>query len=148
MNERVPPPPILSTHWIVKAPARRPQILLAEGDDLTARVVRHRLERDGMEVEVVCDGVAALDALAKKAYDVALVDAVLAGVDGLDLVRRIRLGEAGSVHLRVGVVCWPGNDALLARAYALDADDVMVRPLSLVALSASVARMARRSRRR
>lgn len=99
-----------------------------------------------MDVTAVRDGVAAMDALSTQAFDVAIIDAVLVGVDGLDLVRRVRLGEAGPSDIGIGVLCWPGNDSLLARAYALDADNVMVRPLSLVALSASVARLARRPR--
>ena len=93
MTSGIPPHP--PTHWICRAPSARPQILLAEGDDLTARVIRHRLERDGMDVTVVRDGVSALQALADRSADVAIVDATLPGIDGLDLVRRIRLGEGG-----------------------------------------------------
>jgi len=89
--------------------------------------------------------VAALDALSSETFDVALIDAVLVGVDGLDLVRRIRMGETGDPDIGIGVLCWPGNDAMVARAYGLDADDVMMRPFSLVALSASVKRLARRT---
>ncbi len=99
-----------------------------------------------MEIDVVHDGVAALEAVETGRYDVVLVDAVLLGIDGLDLVRRIRSGKARTRSVAINVLCWPGNDAVIARAYALDADNVMMRPLSLLALSASTSRLSRRSR--
>lgn len=122
----------------------RPRVLLGEEDPITAHVLRHRLERDGMAVEMAPDGPAALRALAAGGVDAALLEANLAGVDGLDVLRRIRAGEAGPERLGVGLILWPGNDGLVARAYDLDADDVVVRPLSLVAVSASVRRLVRR----
>lgn len=128
------------------APPERPRVLLAEGDVITARAVRHRLERDRVDVVGVEDGPGALEALRTEPFGALVVDAALAGIDGLDLLRRVRAGDAGPPDLPVVVLAWPGNDAAVARAYDLDADGVLVRPLSLVALSASVRRLLRRSR--
>ena len=121
-------------------------MLLAEGDAITAHVLQHRLERDGAAVETTNDGPSTIDKLRTDAYDAAVLDADLVGIDGLDVLRRVRVGAAGPQDLPVMVLPWPGNDALAVRAYGLDADVVMSRPLSLATVSASVRRLARRSR--
>lgn len=126
------------------APDVRPRVLLADADAITADVIGHRLRRDGLAVDAVEDGPTALDALGGGGFHAAILGATLAGVGGLDMLRRIRAGEAGPPDLGVAVVLWPGNDRMVARAYDLDADDVLVRPLSLVAVSASVRRLLRR----
>ena len=124
--------------------SERPTVLLAEGDRITAHVVRHRLERDGVDVHTVEDGPAALHLLGILDFDAAVIDAELDGADGIDILGRIRGGEVGRPELPILVLTWPGNDGLAARAYDLDADLVMARPLSLVILSSSVRRLARR----
>lgn len=129
--------------------ATAPRVLLAEGDLLSARALRHRLERDGVRPVAVTDGPDALARLREPAPNAplraALLDAGLAGVDGLDVLRRIRAGEAGPPDLPVAILCRPGNDAAVARAYDLDADVVLIRPLSLVPVSAAASRLIRRS---
>ena len=138
----------MTLHEPVEPPAPpepRPRVLLAEGDAVSARVLRHRLERDGVDVLGAADGPDALGRLQDGPLRAALLDAGLAGADGLDVLRRIRSGEAGAAGLPVAVLCWPGNDALVARAYGLDADVVLVRPFSLVAVSAAVGRLVRRT---
>lgn len=130
-------------------PRPAPHVLLAEGDGLSARALRHRLERDGVRTVAASDGPGALDRLREGAggapLRAAVLDAGLPGVDGLHVLRRIRAGEAGPPDLPVAVLCRPGNDAMVARAYDLDADVVLVRPLSLLAVSAVAGRLLRRS---
>jgi len=120
-------------------------VLLAEEDAVTARVLRHRLERDGLAVDHVTDGPAALAHLARVPTAVALVNVALVGVDGFEVLRRVRSGEAGDPATAVVLVCWAGNDALVVRAFALGADDVVVRPFSLAEASARVRRLAVRA---
>ncbi len=156
--ERTSPPTLLpgepeatrlsGTPVLIARPAprdARPRVLLAEDDPISATVIRHRLERDGLDVAVVSDGPSALDALSSDdRIDAMLISATLPDVDGLEVLRRLRAGQTDRAHLGVGVILWPGNDRLVARAYDLDADDVVVRPFSLVAVSAGVRRLTRR----
>ncbi|MGB3544312.1 response regulator transcription factor [Rubrivirga sp.] len=118
-------------------------MLLAEGDSITAHVLRHRLERDGTAVDTSTNGPSTLEKLQSESFDAAVLDADLIGIDGLDILRRIRVGAVSRQDLPVLVLTWPGNDGLAARAYDLDADIVMGRPLSLAILSAGVRRLAR-----
>ena len=138
----------LAGHTPAERPAERggpPLVLLADGDDVTVRVLRHRFERDGLAVAVVATGFDALTALRTTAPAVALVNAALVGVDGFEVLQRVRRGEAGPAALPVVVTCWAGNDALVVRAFALDADDVLVRPFSLAEASARIRRLVRRA---
>lgn len=124
----------------------RLRVLVAEEDAITVRVLRHRLERDGLAVDAVADGLDALDRLTTAPPDVALLDVALVGLDGFELVRRIRAGEAGPRGLPVALLCGAGHDAQIVRGFALDADDVIVRPFSLAEVSARLRRLARRHR--
>ena len=122
----------------------RPRVLLAEGDSITAHVLRHRLERDGTAVETSADGPSTIELLRAETYHAVVLDADLIGIDGLDVLRRVRVGVAGRPDLPVMVLTWPGNDGQAARAYHLDADVVVSRPLSLTTVSAGVRRLTRR----
>jgi DNA-binding response OmpR family regulator len=120
-------------------------VLIADDDGVTVRVLRHRFERDGLAVDTVRDGVDALAALAAAPPTVALVNVALAGIDGFEVLRRVRAGDVGPPGLHVALMGWAGNDALLVRAFALDADDFIVRPFSLAEVSARIRRLARRA---
>lgn len=118
-------------------------MLVADDDALTIRVLRHRLERDGLAVDAVVDGFDAIERLVAAPPQAALLNVALSGVDGFEVVRRIRAGEAGPRDLRVALLCWAGNDALIVRGFALGADDLIVRPFSLAEVSARIRRLAR-----
>ena len=120
-------------------------MLIADEDAVTVRVLRHRFERDGLAVDTVADGAEALARLHTAPPDVALLNVALVGVDGFEILRRVRAGEAGPPDLPLALMCWAGNDALVVRGFALDADDIVVRPFSLAEVSARVRRLARRT---
>ncbi len=123
----------------------RPRVLIADDDGVTGRVLRHRFERDGLAVEIVADGIDALASLAAFPPTVALINVALAGVDGFEVLRRVRAGDVGAPALRLALMGWAGNDALIVRGFALDADDFIVRPFSLAEVSARIRRLARRA---
>ena len=116
-------------------------MLLAEDDPTTTAVLTHRLGRDGFAVVACADGETAAALLAAEAFGVVLAGAKLPSVDGLGLLQRLRAGEGAA---RFVLLAWPGNDALLATAFALGADDVLVRPFSLTEAAARIGRLARR----
>jgi CheY-like chemotaxis protein len=121
--------------------------LLAESDAISARVLRHRLERDGLAVSECADGDAALEALRGGGFAVALLDVRLGGLNGFELLRAVRDGEAGAPDLPVVLFCWPGNDAVVVRAFAMQASDVIHRPFSLAEASARIRRLVAPARR-
>lgn len=125
----------------MSAPLAAPlRVLLAEDDPATAAVLNHRLQRDGCDVVRCEDGSAALAHVAAAPFDLVLAGANLPGLDGLSLLSRLRSGtETPSIPFVV--LAWPGNDALVARAFALGASEVIVRPFSLVEAAARIHRL-------
>jgi len=79
---------------LVERPARRPTVMVVD-DSLTVRRVTQRLlEREGYRVKLAKDGVEALELIADGAPDLMLVDIEMPRMDGYDLTRQVRAGEA------------------------------------------------------
>jgi CheY-like chemotaxis protein len=66
------------------------RILIIEDDPVTAAVYRQMFERRGYRAETAVDGIAGLERLAILAPDGVLLDVMLPGIDGLEVLRRIR----------------------------------------------------------
>ncbi|HEU4571519.1 MAG TPA: response regulator, partial [Candidatus Limnocylindrales bacterium] len=66
------------------------RILIVEDEPSIAGAIDAALARDGYAVDVVGDGAEALAWAAAYDYDLAVVDVVLPGLDGRELVRRLR----------------------------------------------------------
>ncbi len=69
------------------------KILLIEDDPFLANIYSTKLEEAGFSVDVVMDGESVLRALKEKKPDALLLDIVLPGVDGWEVLRRIKKEE-------------------------------------------------------
>jgi two-component system sensor histidine kinase RpfC len=70
--------------------------LVADDHAANRMVLQGVLQKAGHRVFVADDGEAALDALAASEFDIALVDLHMPGLSGVDLIRQLRVMEAGS----------------------------------------------------
>src|SRR2546427_7265543 len=66
------------------------RILIIEDDPVTAAVYRQMFERRGYQAETAADGLAGLERIAALKPDGVLLDMMLPGIDGLEVLRRIR----------------------------------------------------------
>lgn len=80
---------------------QRPSILVVDDDHDTCRNLADILEDFGYDVDTAADGETALELVRRRAYDVALLDLKMPGMDGLTLYREIRKLQAGTVAMIV-----------------------------------------------
>jgi signal transduction histidine kinase/CheY-like chemotaxis protein len=95
------------------APRLSGRVLIAEDNIVNQRVVATMVKKRGLQVSVVDDGRAAVDAFAAGRFDLLLMDVQMPGMDGLEATAAIRTIERGS-GTRVPIV------ALTAHALAED----------------------------
>ncbi len=84
--------PAAATPRADPASAQERRILLVEDDATVAEVIAGLLRARGHQVVHAAHGLAALGETASQAFDVALLDLDLPGLDGLALARQLRLG--------------------------------------------------------
>ena len=117
------------------------QLLLIEDDPTLAEGVAEFLRGQGDEVSIEHDGLTADRLLQAAPFDFVLADVGLPGLNGYELVRRMR--KRGQ---RMPVILITARDALDDRIYGLDlgADDYLVKPFELAELSARMRAVQRR----
>ena len=79
------------------------RILVCEDDPINRKTMRMLLARSGHEVVLTANGESALEKLAASSFDLLLTDVEMPGIDGIELIRRVREREAadGGAHLPI-----------------------------------------------
>ena len=120
----------------------RARVLLVEDNVDAADALGMLLELLGHEVQVVHDGLAALEALQRRMPDVMLVDIGLPGIDGFEVAQRVRaLPGARSVVL-VALTGY-GRSEDKERTRAAGFDHHLTKPVEIDALQGLVATLAK-----
>jgi DNA-binding NtrC family response regulator len=101
------------------------RILIVEDDEIFLRPLQRTLEVSGYDVLVVSSGEDAIDVLKNEDVDLVLTDKRLPGIDGVELVRRIK-ADHGSVA--VVVMTAYGTIGSAVEAMRLGAEDYLVKP--------------------
>jgi len=125
-------------------PAGPQRALLVEDDPAVAAIVRHRLTKAGYVLRHVSDGTEALQALEDALPDLAILDIKLPGMDGLELLSRLR-ALPGASATRVIMLTASSNEHDMVRAFGLGADDYLMKPFSPTELMVRVERLQRRA---
>ena len=117
------------------------RLLIAEDDRLTADTLAKRLKDEHYAVDVCYRGDDALDYLRAAAYDVAVLDIMMPGMDGISLVTQMRLEGIATPALLL-----TARDAVSDRVAGLNAgaDDYLVKPFAFEELSARLRVLTRR----
>jgi CheY-like chemotaxis protein len=68
-----------------------PRVLIAEDDDLIAKLLRAIAERNGCDTAVAGDGAEALEMLQRSHFDLVLLDLMMPVMNGYELIPHIRL---------------------------------------------------------
>jgi DNA-binding NtrC family response regulator len=121
----------------------RASILVVDDEPNIIKTVRGALEVEGYDVETAGDGPTALDKLASRTFDLALMDVQLPGFDGLQVLERAR---AQGVETPIIVMSGHGTIETAVQATRLGAQDFLEKPLSTDKLLLTVANTLELSR--
>lgn len=116
-------------------------VLVVEDDKRIASLVERALREDGHRVSVSHDGREGADMILEGKYDAALLDILLPGMNGFEVLERVR-----TRHCKTPVLVLTAVDAVpkILHAFDLGADDYLVKPFILEILLARVGAIARR----
>ncbi|SDM49088.1 two-component system response regulator CseB [Allokutzneria albata] len=115
-------------------------VLLVEDDDVIREATQLSLERDGFRVTVAGDGIAGLAAFRAERPDVALLDIMLPGINGVSLCRQIR-DEGPTPVIMLSARADPVDVVLGLEA---GADDYVTKPFDSTVLVARIRAVVRR----
>ena len=123
-------------------------LLVVEDDQATASFLSANLRADGYEVAIADGAAEGLRALEVRQPDLLLLDVMLVGASGLELLDRVRAadGMASRIDpdLPVIVVSGRGDEAARVRGFARGADDYVTKPFSYAELLGRVRAVLRR----
>ena len=127
------------------APSGIGRIALVDDEESLRETVGFALRREGYQVEVHADGLAAWQSFEKTLPDLAILDILMPRMDGLELCRRLR-----ALSERLPILFLTSKDEEFDRVLGLElgADDYLCKPFSMRELAARVKVLLRRAAHR
>ncbi len=120
----------------------RGSVLVVDDEPTIAEVVSRYLERAGYRTRIAADGVRALELVADQRPDLVVLDLMLPGLDGLEVMRRLRQPDREPIALILLTAKGEESDRVIG--LRLGADDYVVKPFSPAELVARVDAVLRR----
>ncbi len=118
-------------------PADRGRILVVDDDEGNRDVLARRLSREGYAVTVAADGSAALASLASASADLVLLDVMMPGMDGYEVLTRLK-AQPALRSIPVVMISTLDEIASVARCIELGAEDYLAKPFDPVLLRARI----------
>ena len=124
-------------------------ILIADDEARIRRLVSDFLKRDGHTIIEATDGKTALELIENRrpTLDLAILDVMMPGMDGFEVLREVREQETGDSHLPVMLLTARAEDADQVRGLEGGADDYVTKPFSPIVLAARVRTLLKREGR-
>lgn len=119
------------------------RILVVDDDHVMGSLLRAVLAAGGHTVEVATDGADAVRRAAEQAPAVMLVDALMPGLDGYEVCRRVRAQIPTAAQPHVVLLTAAADTADPDRVAAAGIDEVMAKPFEPGALLARVGAISR-----
>ncbi len=121
------------------------RVLLIEDDKKIAAFIEKGLKEAGFMVDTGHDGKAGLDLIFSQAYDAAVIDIMLPGLDGLTVIERMRAAD-----INLPVLILSARQSVDDRILGLQrgGDDYMIKPFSFSELLARTQALIRRDQKK
>ncbi|MDR0854133.1 MAG: response regulator transcription factor [Clostridiales Family XIII bacterium] len=121
------------------------KVLIVEDEEKMARMVELELTHEGYEVSKALDGLSGLEIAESEDFDVILLDIMLPGLSGIEVLRRIR--NLKDKKAETPVILLTARDAVVDKVMGLDsgASDYITKPFAIEELLARIRAQARNS---
>jgi len=120
------------------------QVVVADDDDDIRDLVELKLTQSGYEVRTTTNGVEALEDIRRDPPQLAVLDVMMPGLSGIDVLREIRSDESLK-DVRVVLLTARSRDTDVDMGFSTGADDYLIKPFSPRELVHRVAALLARS---
>ncbi|MBY6053759.1 response regulator [Cytobacillus firmus] len=117
------------------------KILIAEDEEILRMLIADTLEDGDFEVDEAEDGEEALKLLEKKQFDLVILDYMMPGLTGLDVIRKIRGEQALNKEVKILMLSAKSQQNEQEEVLKAGADYFMVKPFSPLQLFEKVGKI-------
>ncbi len=121
-------------------------LLVIEDDQNLSKLLEYNLERAGLTCHLSGSGEDGLEQLARKSFDLVLLDVMLPGIDGFEICRRIRQNQLYK-DLPIIMLTAKGEEIDRILGFELGIDDYVMKPFSPRELTLRIRAILKRDRR-
>jgi len=119
------------------------RILVIDDDTAITKLLKRGLSYEGFAVDTATSGIEGLTIACERPSDLVILDVMMPGLDGLEVLRRLR---AADEHLPVLMLTAKDAPADQVQGLESGADDYMIKPFTFEVLLARVRSLLRRQR--
>lgn len=112
-------------------------VLAVDDIPLNLILVQKMLARFNFRMRTAANGQAALDAVAQQKPDLILLDLMMPGIDGFEVIRRLREDPA-TADIRIVILSALNSNEDVVKGYNMGADDFIMKPIIMEKLLTTV----------
>lgn len=114
------------TQPIQQQPIQSKKILLVEDEDFIRELYVRQLTKEGFQIKSAADGQSGLNALKAETFDLLLLDIMLPGINGLQLLREFKSQNPNSPMITI-LLTNLGQEAVIKEGFELGAQAYLIK---------------------